>query len=625
MLLLQAENIKKIYGERIVLDVEELKIYTGDRIGVIGANGAGKSTLFALLAGELEPEAGWIKRFGRISYCRQFGEHGREAFYGEEALYEREALYGEEALHERGALNGEAFHGREVFQEKEVCLQDQVFPEERISSGEYKIWQAPERNEDAISGGELMRRKLAEVFSTRGHILLLDEPTANLDREGIRMLTEKMQRVETFLCISHDRQLLDQVCTSILEVAGGKARLYSGNYSEYEAQKEEERQKAWQDYEEYEQEKSRLEVVYRQKRESAARMRKVPAGMSPREARLRDFLTVSGRNSSGKQKSMNRAADNVKKRIEHMEKKERPRQEMSIRLDFARTNPPESRRVLEVKELDFSYGTRVIFENISFTLSNRKRTARLGPNGSGKTTLLRCLQKAAGTIADGTEETGTPRVQMLKLAPRVRLGVLEQNLKMLNPEKTVLDNALAVSVQLPAVAKNMLAGLLFGPDDWNKRAAVLSGGERMRLGFAMLLLSDANVLLLDEPTNYLDLPSIQALEKQLTAYEGAVLFVSHDSRFVQNVAQELLIIEERKIIKFSGSLEEWEQEKKRLAKQVSGKDPEAVRNERIAGEERMRLELRLARLNGLMGHAPSLEEKERLEAEYWEIVRTLRN
>ena len=215
MLLLQAENIKKIYGERIVLDVEELKIYTGDRIGVIGANGAGKSTLFALLAGELEPEEGWIKRFGRISYCRQFGEHGRE-----------------------------------VFQEKEVCLQDQVFPEERISSGEYKIWQAPERNEDAISGGELMRRKLAEVFSTRGHILLLDEPTANLDREGIRMLTEKMQRVETFLCISHDRQLLDQVCTSILEVAGGKARLYSGNYSEYEAQKEEERQKAWQDYEE---------------------------------------------------------------------------------------------------------------------------------------------------------------------------------------------------------------------------------------------------------------------------------------------------------------------------------------------------------------------------------------
>lgn len=360
MLLLQAENIKKIYGERIVLDVEELKIYTGDRIGVIGANGAGKSTLFALLAGELEPEAGWIKRFGKISYCRQFGEHGREAF-----------------------------HGREVFQEKEVCLQDQVFPEERISSGEYKIWQAPERNEDAVSGGELMRRKLAEVFSTRGHILLLDEPTANLDREGIRMLTEKMQRVETFLCISHDRQLLDQVCTSILEVAGGKARLYSGNYSEYEAQKEEERQKAWQDYEEYEQEKSRLEVVYRQKRESAARMRKVPAGMSPREARLRDFLTVSGRNSSGKQKSMNRAADNVKKRIEHMEKKERPRQEMSIRLDFARTNPPESRRVLEVKELDFSYGTRVIFENISFTLSNRKRTALLGPNGSGKTTLLK--------------------------------------------------------------------------------------------------------------------------------------------------------------------------------------------------------------------------------------------
>lgn len=498
--------------------------------------------------------------------------------------------------------------------------------DEPINAGEYQIWQAPDRDSDAVSGGELMRRKLAEVFSAEGHILLLDEPTANLDREGIRMLTERMQKAETFLCISHDRQLLDQVCSSILEVAEGKVRLYAGNYSEYELQKEEERQKAWQDYEKYELEKGRLETVYRQKRESAARMRKVPAGMSPREARLRDFLTVSGRNSSGKQKSMNRAADNVKKRIEHLEKKEKPRQEVSIHMDFSRTNPPESRRVLEVKELDFSYGTRPIFEKASFTLSNRKKTALLGPNGSGKTTLIRYLQKISVSEEEPEKNAagGKAEFQKLSFAPRVRLGILAQNLRMLDPEKTVLENALTDSVQLPAVVKNMLAGLLFGPDDWNKRAAVLSGGERMRLGFAMLLLSDANVLLLDEPTNYLDLPSIQALEKQLNAYEGAVLFVSHDSRFVQNTAQELLIIEDRKIIKFSGGLEQWEQEKRRLAGLASGKSPEAARQERMAGEEKLRLELRLARLSGLLGHASSLEEKEQLEAEYWEIIRALK-
>lgn len=578
MLLLRAERIKKIYGDRVVLDIEELSVYTGDRIGVVGANGAGKTTLFQLLAGELEPEEGRTERYGTIAYCRQF-----------ENDFLQMTEKGNAALQETG---------REI-----------------------SVWQVPDRmNTDEISGGELMRRKLAEVFAGEGHVLLLDEPTANLDSQGIRTLLNQLKNVETFLCISHDRTLLDETCTSILEVAGGKAKLYPGNYQEYERQKEEERQKAQRDYEAYTQEKERLETVYRQKRESAERMRKIPANMSPREARLRDFLTTSGRNSSGKQKSMDRAADNVKKRLEHMEVKEKPRKEVSMRMDFKRTDPPESRRVLEVKGLNFSYGQRVLFEKAFFHLTNRKKTALLGPNGSGKTTLLSLL-----------EEAGRDERPEIRLAPKVRLGVLAQNLKQLNPDKTVLENAMAKSVQLPAVAKNVLAGLLFGPDDWQKKAAVLSGGERIKLGFAMLLLSHANVLLLDEPTNYLDLPSIKALEKQLIQYEGTVLFVSHDRAFVQNTAQEILQIENREILKFAGTLEEWELEQKRRQeweiKSSAANDGTADggKNARKDEEEKMLLELQLARLTGQLGHAPSLQEKERLEAEYWKIVEKLRD
>ena len=579
MLLVKAEGIKKIYGDRVVLDIDDLTVYTGDKIGVVGANGAGKTTLFELLAGSLAPDEGRIEYFGTMAYCRQFQNDTTEKA------------------------------------DKENYTQ-------AATTKEASIWRTPDRvNTDEISGGELMRQKLAAVFAGESHMLLLDEPTANLDSEGIQTLTEQLKNVETFMCISHDRTLLDEVCTSILEMSGGKAKLYVGNYQKYEQQKEEERQKAQRDYEIYTQEKARLEAVYRQKREDAERMRKVPARMTPREARLRDFLAFrGGRNSSGKQKSMDKAADNVKKRLEHMKVKEKPKNERVLHMDFTRTNPPESRRVLEVKELNFSYGERAIFEKASFTLTNRKKTALLGPNGSGKTTLLTFLAKA-----------GDNEFPELRLAPKARLGILAQNLKQLDLNKTVLENAMAESVQLPAVVKNMLAGLLFGPDDWPKKAAVLSGGERIKLGFAILLLSSANVLLLDEPTNYLDLPSIKALENQLIQYEGTVLFVSHDQTFLQNIAEEILQIENREIIKFSGTLKEWEQEQKRRrdwntsAVNKNNQAAGSVKSRKKADEEKMLLELQLARLTGQLGHAPSLEEKERLEAAYWEIVEKLRN
>lgn len=556
MLLLKAERIKKIYGERVVLDVKELLIYTNDKIGVVGANGAGKTTLFEVLAGELKAEEGHIRRSGGISYCRQFQE--------------------------------------------ELSLKPGY---------ESRLWKVPVReNMQGLSGGEEMRLKLAEAFREEGHILLLDEPTANLDAEGISRLIEQLKKVETFLCISHDRELLNETCTQIWELDGGKVTMYPGNYRDYERSREEQRQKQQREYEEYVQEKSRLEAVYRAKRESAERMTKIPANMTPREARLRDFLTVSGRNSSGKQKSMNRAADNVRKRIEHMEVKEKPKQTAQLKLNFERTDPPESRRILEAKNVSFCYGEHVIFEQASFLVSNRKKTAVTGKNGAGKTTLFRLIEQACGGENNG-----------IRIVPKAKIGVLRQDFSSLNPDRTVLENAMDQSVQEPCVVKNVLAGLLFFAEDWNKKAGVLSGGERMKLAFAQLLVSSANVLLLDEPTNYLDLPSVQALERQLQEYEGAVLLISHDREFVRRTAQELLILENRKISRFAGSLEEYEQECGR--RKALPKD----RQERLSQEERMRLELKLARISGLLGHASSLEEKERMEAEYWELVRRLRN
>lgn len=566
MLLLRANNIRKIYGDRTVLEVDSLLVYRGDRIGVVGANGAGKTTLFDILAGTLVPEEGTVQRYGEIAYCRQFETDMTRTF--------------------------------------------------TVASGrEERFWKVPQRAGEehisaTISGGEEMRRRLAEVFSGEKHLLLLDEPTANLDSEGVELLLNQLRQVESFLCISHDRELLTQVCSHILEVADGKLRMYEGNFTAYERQKQEERERAQREYEDYSQEKARLTAVYRQKREAAERMVKIPKNMTPREARLRDFLTVSGRNSSGKQKSMNRQADNVKKRLEHMDAKEKPKEIPVMRLAFEQTDPPESKRVLEVKGLTFGYGERLLFEEASFSLSNRKKTALMGPNGVGKTTLLRLLEQAAPDC--------------IRLVPKARLGVLRQDFSQIDPTKTVLENALSDSVQQPSVVKSVLAGMLFGPDQWNKQAGVLSGGEKMRLAFVMLFVSAANVLFLDEPTNYLDLPSIEALERQLNEYEGAVLFVSHDREFVRQTAQELLILEDRRITRFAGGLSAYEEELQRRAEIRQRETGLAAGTGGLTMEERMRLELRQAKLAGQLGHAPSLEEKERLEAEYWEVTRLLR-
>lgn len=658
MLLLKAENLKKIYGDRTVLDVPELTVYTGDRIGVVGANGAGKSTLFQILAEELEPESGKITRYGEISYCRQFedGNAGAaEIMRAQSAPGLPDSQSGADDSWEQADTGqpetGERLNTRDVAQE--------------ISR-----WKVPRRaNNEGMSGGEEMRRKLAEAFAEEGHILLLDEPTANLDSEGVRQLIGQLKRAETFLCISHDRELLTEACTAILEVAAGKIHLYPGNFTVYEEQKQAEREKAERDYEEYVDEKQRLTAVYRQKRESAERMVKTPKGMTTKEAGLRDFL--ARRSSDVKQKRMNQAAANVKKRLEHMEVKEKPRQEAVMRLAFDKTDPPESKRVIEVKELSFSYGMQTtdkthniaasvaddvayrpansvaprLLDSVSFSVSNRKKTALLGANGAGKTTLLRLIEEAWRENATGNRggntAGGNARISgviavsgidpgrhagsvsdRIRLVPKARLGVLAQDFSQIQPEKTVLENALWDSVQQPAVVKNVLAGLLFKPDEWNKRAEVLSGGERMRLAFVKLLVSAANVLLLDEPTNYLDLQSIQALERQLAEYEGAVLFVSHDKEFVRQTADELLMLEDGKVTKFAGTLTEYEEAQKRKAEKEAEKKTAGA--DRLTEAERMQLELRRAKISGLFGHAPSLEEKERLEAEYWEITKRLK-
>lgn len=499
--LILAEKVEMEFGEREIFRFDRLTIYEGEKVGLVGLNGAGKTTLLRVLAGELKPTRGNVKMAGEAAFFRQFAEEGQERLMD---------------------LSLCEISGKEV---SDMRVQD-------------KIW------EQSVSGGEETRIRLAQAFSGDKPVVFLDEPTSNLDRKGIAILKRKLAGLDTVVIVSHDRALLGELCTRIIEIEGGKLTEYCGSYDDYVEQKQAAVARQWTEYENYHAEKKRLEKVFQEKKEHARQIEKRPRNMSPREAGLRNFLSRHPKDA--KARKMERAAKNVQQRIDAMEVKEKPQELPKIRPDFRLTDPPENRFVIRGEGLCFAYeGGPALFRDASFQIENKSRVAIVGDNGAGKTTLLHLICAAAGDFTGGT---GAPQTGSISVVPKARIGVFEQNLSTIDYSKTVLDNVLEVSVQREAVARTILSRLLFFENDMKKPAGVLSGGERIKLAFARLFVSRVNLLILDEPTNYLDIPSIEALEEMFSEYEGTLVFVSHDEAFIRKVATEVLEIVDGKIM-----------------------------------------------------------------------------
>lgn len=496
-----AENVKMEFGERKIFCFDRLTVYEGEKVGLVGMNGAGKTTLLRVLAGELKPTRGNVKIAGDAAFFRQFAEEGPER-NGDAGIFE--------------------LSGKEV---SDMRVQD-------------KIW------EQSVSGGEETRIRLAQTFSGDKPVVFLDEPTSNLDHKGISILKRKLAALDTVVIVSHDRALLNELCTRMIEIEDGKLTEYCGNYDDYWEQKQAAVARRWTEYENYHAEKKRLEKVYQEKKAHARQIEKRPKNMTPREAGLRNF--VSKHPKDAKARKMERSAKNVRQRIDAMEVREKPQELPKIRPDFRLTDPPQNRYVIRGEDICFAYeGGPALFQDASFQIANHSRVAVVGDNGAGKTTLLHLICAAAGEI---TGVTGTPRAGTVSVAPKARIGLFEQNLSTIDYGKTVLDNVMEVSVQQEAVVRTILSRLLFFENDMKKPASVLSGGERIKLAFARLFVSRVNVLILDEPTNYLDIPSIEALEEMFSEYEGTLVFVSHDEAFIRRVATDVLKIAGGKII-----------------------------------------------------------------------------
>lgn len=545
-ILLEAYHIQKSFGGQIVLNLEELHIYNGDRIALIGENGAGKSTFLSILAGEMIPDAGFIRRYGSFAVIHQSGEANR---------------------------NGSAH-----------------------LVSEFRV---PQR-EEGLSGGEKTRRRIAEALSENAMLLMADEPTTDLDASGVERLKRFLLTYKgALLLVSHDRSLLNALCTRVWHLEDGKISDFPGKYADYQTEMQRRRNFQQFKYDQYRIERARLKTLAQRKAEWAASVQKAPKRMGNSEARLhtREYTNAVLRQSAEKKIIQNK--------LDRLEKKERPRDIPEIRMVLGVSRSIGAKTAVSVRCNFLRAGNRTLISDADFFLPTGSRTALLGDNGSGKTTLLRALR---GELPSGLEFQGEIRIN-----PGALVGVFDQDhQKSLLFEKTMLENVMIDSHFSESIARTILARLGFRGDQVFKPVRVLSGGERAKVAIAKLLLSDVNLLLLDEPTNHLDLFAMEALETMLSSYGGTLLFVSHDQTFVSNVANRILRIEQGGITVYEDGLKQIEKESR------------SYRVNSSYEIEISSLEMRMAALTVKMSALKKGESLDQLSAEYNTLANELR-
>ena len=542
-LILEARNIRKGYGERELFFIDSLTVYDGERIGITGQNGAGKSTLIRILAGEDEPDEGTVRRFGETALIRQQGipEEGGEGIY------------------------------RSLFRTQE--------------------------NRNGLSGGEQTRSRIAAAFSAHPRLLLADEPSTDLDEEGLQTLRQQLESFRgTLILISHDRTLLRQFCTRIWWLDGGKVTDFPGGYDAFTEERQRRREREQFEYDQYKTEQKRLKESAQRMAERASAVKKAPSRMGNSEARLHK------RESTDAILQISHAKRTLQNRMEKMEKKEKPAPLPEIRMKLGVNSPVGAKTVLEVRCGRMTASGRVLLENTGFVLPAGSRTALTGENGCGKTTLLTAM---AGVSSGEVSFSGS-----IRFSPQVKTGWFDQHHeRTLREDRSVLENIMEDSPHPQTLARTVLSCLGFAREDAFKPVAILSGGEKAKTAMAKLLLQDLNLLVLDEPTNHLDLFTLEALEELLTGYGGTVLFVSHDEVFTQKVSTRRIRFENRKLV----------------TEEDGAAKKEDIPAETVdRGLQIMTLEMRLADLSARMSRPRKGDRPEELNAQYLQLAEELR-
>ena len=494
-----------------ILDGLSFTVNAGERVGILGHNGCGKTTLFRILVGELRPDEGEVmiapsKRLGLISQIPVYPEGWTTEQVLKDAhrhLYQiaerMEELSLEMERDSSKALLAEYDRLQEDF--RRLGGYDMDTDRSRVANGLDIPPAMLHQSFESLSGGEKTRVNLARLILEDTDILLLDEPTNHLDLQATVWLEEYISKFRgTVLTISHDRYFLDRTVTRIIEIADGKAAFYSGNYSFYAVEKERRYQERMKQY-------LKEQAKIRQLEKAADQMH------------LWAFMGND---------ALHKRAFSMEKRIQRMRTTEKPTKARKMNAQFA-SREFRGDEVLQLRGLTKSFGERTLFSDIYLRVEPGERIALLGENGTGKTTLLNMI------VGSERPDSGS-----IRLGPSVVTAYLPQIIRFAHPERSLLDTMLYEKKGMTAQsARNRLAQYQFQGEDVFKSVSSLSGGELSRLRLCMLMDEQTSFLILDEPTNHLDIAAREWVEEAVEAFDGTLLFVSHDRYFINRFATRI--------------------------------------------------------------------------------------
>lgn len=475
------------HKDRVIVQDAHAVIYEQARIAVIGANGSGKTSLLEAINGNGNGFE-WIGRNVKIVYMEQ---------------------------------------------EVKALAREDLQP---LSSALERKWDIP-IDKKKLSGGEVMKLRIAHVLNRSADIYLLDEPTNHLDAASLELLADEMKGIDgTVIFVSHDRHFIDEVATHVWEIEDQQLIVYEGNYS---ASRKEKEHHQLTHQRKYEKQQAKIALIESQMAQLQSWSDKAHRDSTKKDGAKEYFrMKAKKKDVQIRSKRQRLEAELEQDRIEQ------PKEEAHVSFDLMDA-AKKGRRVIEVKDGGKSFGGRKLFGGVNFTVQHGEWVGLFGENGSGKSTLLKM-------ILGETDFTGE-----VWLSEGMEVGYLSQEVFDLPEEKTPAELFQAESFEEAGRIRNLMDHLGFEKIHWEQQIRYMSMGERVKLKLMEFMLSGCNVLLLDEPTNHLDLPSREELERALASFGGTLLIATHDRYFMEKLSNKLLVFENGRVSKYEGSYTDW--------------------------------------------------------------------
>lgn len=547
MAVLKISGLSKSFGIKTVFENVSFEVRSGERIGLVGANGAGKTTLLKCIMGAEEADKGSVKASDGaiIGYLRQDFNYTSHTIREEMEDAWKDVLYYKDRMETlarelESSRSDEKLveaYGRAEARFEFLGGYDYESTTRKILTGLGFSDDDWDRDIHSFSGGQKVRINLAAAFVRHPDFLLLDEPTNHLDMGMLEWLEEYLRSYKGgILMISHDRYFLDGAATGIIDLENHHIRSFRGGYTRYMETKENQ-DRAYEKAYEKQQEHIKETEEY---------IRRYKAGIKAKQAR-------------GRQSQLNRLV-----------RLEKPVHQASLRFHF---DPPQecADKVLDVLRVEGSYGSHILFKDLTIHIKKGETVGLIGPNGAGKTTILKMI------TGEKKPDTG-----FIQLGNNVKMGYYSQEQERLHPKLTVLDEVRDTFNFGEKEARNILGMFLFRGDDVFKTVGMLSGGEKARLSLLCLFLEKPNFLILDEPTNHLDIPTREIMEDAIEAFGGTCLVVSHDRYFLDKVADRILELDHGKLTEYLGNYSYYKEKKQYLEafeKDRNGKEEEEKEKE----------------------------------------------